>query len=117
MSPDSRDPPSTPGPERAAAQKGREGWMTGMHGRRSLGNLDEQMRLSVCVRPMSDLGGLSRDLGECTCNCRADVGLPPLEFRSQCLFAFIDERPDRLRVRDRDDELHLFPAQRVHLRY
>ena len=45
------------------------------------------------------------------CDRSACLRLPPLEFRSQCLFALIDERLDRLRVRDREDELHLAPAQ------
>jgi hypothetical protein len=63
---------------------------------------------------MSDLREVSRHLGECACDRRASIRLPPLELQSQRLFTLIDERADRLRVRDRA-ELHLFPAQRIHL--
>jgi hypothetical protein len=45
------------------------------------------------------------EFGECSCHRRASLRLPPLEFRAQSGFAAIDERVDRLRVRDSEDEL------------
>ena len=58
-------------PDENRASEG-EGWpISGMHGRRSLGNLDGQMPSSVRVRPMSDPNKFLGDLGECGCDCRA----------------------------------------------
>jgi hypothetical protein len=66
------------------------------------------------VRALPDPAGLadsSGDFCECSCHRFASLGLPLVEFRSQRLRALIEERVNRLRLRDREDELHLAPAQ------
>jgi hypothetical protein len=60
---------------------------------------------------MSDLDGHSRDLGERSTNCVTCVRLPPLDLGPESALTLSNERLDRLRVRDREDELHLGPAQ------
>jgi hypothetical protein len=66
------------------------------------------------VRDLLDptsLGDSSGDFGECSCHRRSSLRLPPLDFRAQSLVTMIDERANRLRVRDREDELHLTPTE------
>jgi hypothetical protein len=70
---------------------------------------------SCLVKPMSDLQQLSGDFGECSCDGRTSLWLPAPELRAHSLFTLIEERSDRLRVRDREGELHLVPTQGVDL--
>ncbi len=60
---------------------------------------------------MSDLRGVSRDLGECSTHCLASFRLPLLDLGAERFVSIVDERPNRLRVRDREDELHVSPAE------
>ena len=53
----------------------------------------------------------SRDLGERSTNCLTCVRLPPRDLSVESLLTLFDEGSDRLRVRDREDELHLTPAE------
>ena len=57
----------------------------------------------------------SGDFGEHSRDALTSLRLPPLEFGSQCVVTLVDERADRLRVQDREDELHLLPAQGLDL--
>ena len=53
----------------------------------------------------------SSDFCECACHRRASFRFPSFDLQEQSLFTVIDERADCLCVRDRDDELHLAPAE------